>query len=213
MDNTCDQCGAVFHRRADRPGRFCSTACNYASKRTESTCPSCGKNFTRKSSRAGIYCSTSCSPGRPRDESNYLDKVCPGCDKMFTCSKYKETEFCSSQCRTNHCNITQACAYCGEMFTFQRSWPRIHCSRKCYGLSKTLGGKKYYGANWQIQRSRAIVRDDGKCVDCGSDSVNLHVHHLLSLRSFDGDWKLANVLENLVTVCPPCHLTRHGGHY
>jgi 5-methylcytosine-specific restriction endonuclease McrA len=114
--------------------------------------------------------------------------------------------------------IDGICAYCGKGFQFYQSWPRVHCSSFCYGQSKsgTTPGRFYYGPNWQIQRAFAITRDNGKCVDCNADLMNgqtPHVHHIKSLRSFDGDWKAANALGNLVTVCPPCHLKRHGGRY
>lgn len=213
MDSTCEQCGVVFNHRADRERRFCSLTCNYASKRTNHICKSCGVEFSRKSSLPGDYCSVSCSPGRPRDEKNYIEKVCPGCHEKFTCSKYRETTYCSKQCRTKYTNISQACAYCGEKFTYPRSWPRDFCSRKCYGRARTIWDhKRYYGPNWQVQRAFAIVRDGGACVDCGQ-TKDLHVHHMKALRLFHGNWEEANRLDNLVTVCPPCHLVRHDGRY
>jgi HNH endonuclease len=192
--------------------RFCSNVCRYASMRTTRSCKSCGKEFSRKSSEVGDYCSVSCSPGRPRNEKNHITKICPGCRESFSCPRYKETTYCSKSCRTRYSNITQQCGYCGKEFTYPRSWPRDYCSRKCYGRARNLGGRHYYGANWQVQRAFAIVRDQGACADCNSTN-DLHVHHIASLRSFDGNWELANRIDNLVTVCPPCHLKRHGGRY
>ncbi|WP_431731888.1 HNH endonuclease [Bacillus timonensis] len=36
------------------------------------------------------------------------------------------------------------------------------------------------------------------------------MHHIIPFREFDGDWKSANKLSNLVSLCEyPCHRKRH----
>jgi hypothetical protein len=54
-------------------------------------------------------------------------------------------------------------------------------------------------------RTEALKRDDFQCKDCG-DREKLQVHHLLSIE--DGG---TNKLDNLVTLCLPCHIKRHEG--
>lgn len=77
-----------------------------------------------------------------------------------------------------------------------------------------------YGPNWAQQRAAARARDGFRCQSCGAAEVagrQHDVHHRIPLRAFvahaglRGDrpperaWEAANVLENLVTLCPACH--------
>jgi len=63
-----------------------------------------------------------------------------------------------------------------------------------------------YGPNWPVQREQALVRDRRRCQMCGAgaDGGALHVHHKTPFRAFAG-YREANVLSNLVTLCPRCH--------
>lgn len=72
----------------------------------------------------------------------------------------------------------------------------------------------YYGPNWYSQRKKARKRDNYRCQDCGIKEVNygqeLSIHHIKSFKSFNGDWKSANQLTNLISLCEyPCHRKRH----
>jgi len=69
-----------------------------------------------------------------------------------------------------------------------------------------------YGPNWEEQRTRARARDGYRCQACGrrEDGRAHHVHHKTPFRLYfrqygEGAHRLANRLENLVTLCPPCH--------
>lgn len=64
----------------------------------------------------------------------------------------------------------------------------------------------YYGANWTEQRDAARERDGHECQICGhaGDGRALDVHHIQPLRSFDTP-EAANALDNLITLCRPCH--------
>jgi DEAD/DEAH box helicase domain-containing protein len=77
-----------------------------------------------------------------------------------------------------------------------------------------------YGPNWQQQRERAIARDGHRCRTCGSEArpgQGLHVHHIRPFRDYgyvpgkNEDYRLANELENLVTLCPSCHRQAEAG--
>lgn len=71
-----------------------------------------------------------------------------------------------------------------------------------------------YGPNWPRQREKALERDGYICQaeDCQiteerhqeEHGEGLHVHHRTKFRKFD-DYEEANQLENLVTLCRPCH--------
>jgi len=63
-----------------------------------------------------------------------------------------------------------------------------------------------YGPNWPAQRERALARDRHRCQVCGAEEEGgaHHVHHKTPFRAFAG-YREANVLSNLVTLCPRCH--------
>jgi DEAD/DEAH box helicase domain-containing protein len=78
----------------------------------------------------------------------------------------------------------------------------------------------HYGPNWRAQRDAARSRDGYRCQYCGMSEINGQqhdVHHRIPFRAFvaaptlrggllpDEAWQVANVLENLVTLCPACH--------
>jgi len=70
------------------------------------------------------------------------------------------------------------------------------------------GYDRYYGANWQETREKARERDNYCCQDCGIGEeelgVGLHVHHIRPIKEYD-DVEDANTLDNLVSLCQPCH--------
>lgn len=69
------------------------------------------------------------------------------------------------------------------------------------------GGRlEYRGEDWPAQRRAARARDGDTCQRCGHHSRNLPVHHIWPFRLW-ADYRDANVLENLITLCPPCHGT------
>lgn len=128
--------------------------------------------------------------------------------------------------------ITQ-CAFCGSLLERNPSRVgvterKVHfCSKDCrYGwMSNALSGEnsphwkggtiRYYGPNWNRQRQRARKRDNHTCQHCGITRQELgrelHVHHIQSFRSFDylpgenENYRQANRLANLISLCPSCH--------
>lgn len=95
---------------------------------------------------------------------------------------------------------------CGELVHWNEGnhWP-IEVRNK---ISQTLlnghdPAPSYYGADWKIQRTSCLQRDDYMCQQCGS-IYDLEVHHWEPYRfSFD------NSLENLITLCGDCHNEIH----
>ena len=83
-----------------------------------------------------------------------------------------------------------------------------------------------YGANWPAQRDAARARDGYRCQGCGTVEApgrQHDVHHRIPFRAFLADpqlrgglaqefaWQAANVLANLVTLCPACHRRAEAG--
>ena len=63
-----------------------------------------------------------------------------------------------------------------------------------------------YGPNWMNMRRLAVARDKHTCQSCGAieRERSFHVHHKIPFRQFSSAVQ-ANQLDNLVTLCPPCH--------
>jgi 5-methylcytosine-specific restriction endonuclease McrA len=126
--------------------------------------------------------------------------------------------------------VEVACDWCGDRLLRKphkaRDNERHFCDRGCMAEFRTdrigedalawKGGHdtyRYYGPNWDSQRQKALERDGYCCQSCGSVEseldCGLHVHHITPLREFgDGsatDYKIANALENLVSLCAECH--------
>ncbi|MBL8056892.1 MAG: DEAD/DEAH box helicase, partial [Anaerolineales bacterium] len=76
-------------------------------------------------------------------------------------------------------------------------------------------GPNNYGPNWEQQRRAARARDGFRCRQCGRPEVpgerQHDVHHNVPFRSFgyvpgvNENYRPANALENLVTLCHSCH--------
>jgi 5-methylcytosine-specific restriction endonuclease McrA len=79
-----------------------------------------------------------------------------------------------------------------------------------------------YGSNWKAQRKKALERDGYTCQKCGKKAdqrqwwKRIHVHHKRKIRLFYNthtgkiNYKRANRLSNLVTLCKRCHRAADG---
>jgi len=127
--------------------------------------------------------------------------------------------------------VKTSCDYCGD--NIERPPSHISnknfCSKSCYNTflreSDSFSGENHpnwsggytnwYGANWDSQRKKAVIRDQSRCQDCGVSALTLgkelHVHHIRPLKDFKNEyqeptwWERGNRLRNLVTLCPECH--------
>jgi DEAD/DEAH box helicase domain-containing protein len=63
-----------------------------------------------------------------------------------------------------------------------------------------------YGPNWEVQKAQVRSRDGYRCQVCGiAEEGRAHdVHHKIPFRTFSS-YEQANLLHNLVTLCPACH--------
>lgn len=214
----CDNCGKTFEKVtsqiAKTKNHFCCRKCfgewntqNKVGKnhptytRVKRECETCGKLFEVTPSELkkgwGRYCSQECHYNAGR-----TDCTCKQCGQAFTTPKNQVERitgggsFCSKQCR--------------------REWQSIHTPKTpvyvMYGADnpRWLGGRNgWRGDNWRSQSAKARKRDGHKCKICGIDEKKtgrkLHVHHIKPFADFDGDWKQANRLSNLISLCPRCH--------
>lgn len=82
----------------------------------------------------------------------------------------------------------------------------------------TINGNKLVDDWWTLKK-RVLLRDGGKCRQCGrpqgapdpkdpSKKMWLHVHHIRPLTKGG-----TTVMSNLITLCDPCHHTKHRHHF
>ncbi|WP_246946189.1 HNH endonuclease [Bacillus pinisoli] len=173
--------------------------------KVEVNCQECNVEFKVIKSREGTakYCSRLClgkANGR-RGKVDYLKRIevpCTNCGNILAKkpSVVHKWNFCNEKCMGNYYEKSKA--FAGEK---SGTWQG--------------GDIDYYGPNWRSQRRMARKRDNYTCQDCGvSEKIygqELSVHHIKPFRSFDGDWRRANQLSNLISLCEyPCHRRRHG---
>lgn len=119
------------------------------------------------------------------------------------------------------------CEMCDRPIWTMPSRHHKYCSKKCHSLAMSVfeddnnmnsiqtGRKKYYGSNWHSQRRRARNRDNFTCQKCGiteeEDGQELSVHHKTPFVYFETYFE-ANKLENLISICEPCHRKIHSGN-
>jgi len=129
-------------------------------------------------------------------------------------------------------SIPVPCANCGKELIRQpyraNGYKYQFCDMKCLGewRSKNITGENsprwkggdlpgYRGPNWIEQSKAARKRDGYRCQHCGiSEKKNgrkLDVHHIMPFRTFNyipeenENYKQANELSNLITLCRTCH--------
>lgn len=231
----CEYCGKTFMKiiypsrfKTQSSPRFCSSQCrnkarigksiNFSNKPKQiKTCQWCKKSFLDKTSKqTQKYCSTRCFGLARR---RFVTKACKYCGRKFqlppSCS---DRFYCSKECYwadMRSGRIIAQCAYCGKEFQNIPSRQHVYCSRKCRdkalrGENSPLwkGGPRPYGSNWESQVRKVKKRDDHTCQICGYKSGGsqfLDIHHIKPLKEFNGDWEMANQLDNLIALCRKCH--------
>ena len=136
-------------------------------------------------------------------------RICEYCgDKFLTTNKTKI--YCTKKCR-NEKNIERnlgqrkeyinyKCLYCGKHFVSRRP-DRKYCSKECARKYTTLKRCEYF--EWTMLKEYCLEKYDYKCAECGYKD-ELECHHIKPI-SIGG----SNDIENLVILCPKCHLKKH----
>lgn len=205
----CAACGKMVHRApsAVRGAVYCSKKCQDSVGRVIVPCDWCGaeKEMTKweQGRTPNHFCNRECFAAWQKSDKNPQNKqirvTCTMCDQEFmrSPSGYREGKpnFCSKTCADVH-------------------------QKQLRGLNHWNwrgGGKIYYGDNWSEQRRAAVRRDNYRCQRCrrfrGQEGAKLDVHHIKPFKSFgyipgvNENYKEANDLSNLVTLCKSCHTT------
>lgn len=80
------------------------------------------------------------------------------------------------------------------------------CVEKLRDAKMWYGDPNNYGQDWLGVRKKILERDEYRCQSCGAQPKiePLHVHHKIPFKSF-ASAILANLPNNLVTLCQNCH--------
>lgn len=143
--------------------------------------------------------------------------------------------YCSKECKYEQGRVEIECNRCGETVTrpehrvnrYEGEDGRF-CSRDCYLEYRSEGGSRApgyidgrfdapdyytnYNKTFRENREKALERDEYECTVCAMTNTehktefgsSLHVHHVRPIADFEtaGD---AHELDNLTTLCLPCH--------
>lgn len=206
VEKKCANCYQPFN--ADKRTLCCSTECKieYFDTRVELNCIICGKNFKTYKSRIEREASQKCCSEECYRESRRTGKgincYCDNCGKSFykapSLQVKHRNNFCSTECMGTFYSES-------GLFAGENSPSYIGSFEK---------HKKYYGSNWLAQRRKTRSRDNYTCQRCGITEdeygQQLSVHHIVPFVMFK-DYKEANLLDNLLSVCEPCHRKIHSG--
>lgn len=203
---TCEVCGTVFESKHPNR-RFCSNKCSAKvniepAETKQLKCSNCNKVFIRKKSRirgskVGNFCTRKCW-----DEYNSKMKA----EKHHRWNSQKLT------CEVCNTKILR------QLNQLKRN-DKNFCTHECYAKwleensvgenSPTWrgGSPDYRGGNWNKVKKMARERDGYRCQQCGEKEGKeaLDVHHIVPYRFFNGDWRKANRLSNLISLCKRCH--------
>ena len=240
IELVCEHCGRTYEARPCESIRhFCSKECHNKSmeSRVMVICVQCGKEVEKLPSQIhgqeNFFCSHDCQ-GAWSMEHCRVTVPCDWCGKSIERTESKldgaEYHFCDTDCQLawlRRNRVDCVCEQCGQPFSVQPALAdKRFCSAECWWAwsSEHFTGQNnpnwrggpvgYYGSNWSRQTRRARKRDV-TCQICGTpENVNgiaLDVHHIGPFREFDGDWKKANRLSNLICLCRSCHASVDNG--
>lgn len=163
-----------------------------------------------------------------RSERHFCDPTCMG-------RWLSETGALSGENSPRWNRVEVNCDNCGAVLSRIESRALAHnrqfCDESCRGdwMSEHRSGENhplwsggwsgYQGPNWNRQRQRRLEIDGYTCQGCGMGQSThfeeygdgLTVHHLIPRRCFEDnetgefDYRAANSIDNLVTLCRGCH--------
>lgn len=215
----CEHCGKKFEKQwypSRKKHKYCSNECKHADNNKVVQCAYCGKEFTIYNSRTRKYCCKECDIADKRVK----DKECLFCGKRYKPTRPTYVGYCSIQCSANARKATRlhkTCEWCGNEFIVRKGYTNARfCSVICSANGIATRGPDSpnwkggcdgnRGENWERQASKARKRDNYTCQRCGlyQKRPRLPVHHIIRFHDFD-DYRKANQLNNLITLCPSCH--------
>ena len=176
-------------------------------------CLNCNKVFQVYNCRKekAKFCSTECKYEHKRKTGrSFKDCTCKYCGKSFKVERRLKGKYCSEECYHLDTRIREErkCFNCGKVFTLKKSAIQNCCSIECrreYQGKNKIDRTFYHTPEWKKVRIKTLARDDFRCVKCGDENAQLHVHHIKPVAKGGTD-----ELDNLMTLCLKCHRKIHG---
>jgi len=130
--------------------------------------------------------------------------LCRGCGKEI----YRTSKKCKSCAQI--IRKPKVCLCCGTPISYKAKIC-LRCHNRFQDRGKSRERTKFQNSRpWMEVRERCFERDRYQCQRCGRSrgGVVLNAHHIKPWKSHkDGRLKL----ENLITLCKPCHYSVHWG--
>lgn len=164
---------------------------------------------------------------------NFVDKDCVICNYNIKVPEAMSPAIttCCSYCNKVKNSLSRSlgkytlCRVCDKPIWNGPSRAKKTCSKKCGNLANSIfahernlrrveNKPKDYGPNWLFQRKQARKRDKYVCQKCGIHEndygMQLSIHHIKPFVLCE-NYIEANQLQNLISVCEPCHRKIHSG--
>lgn len=231
----CAACGADINKPQNRIDRAVHNFCSHACRGRWMTGLSGENAKHWKPDKPSVSCATCGTPVRPspsrlqRNKHHFCSRECSG--KWKSAHKEEIAWHIPPPCLQPRTPNTK-CAYCQKPLFRDpckfKTTKHFFCGFECRSAWRTEnetgdkawwawkgGCDTYYGPNWKRQAREARKRDGYKCQHCNvaQSDLNclLHVHHIKPFRTFNyvvganENYKKANRLSNLISLCPSCH--------
>jgi len=218
MKANCFYCGKEFDCKGAE--KYCSVDCKKEARKKRDNswnadpkiCPHCKKTFYPKHRNDQIFCSEKCREQNKWElkKKPLEERTCPICEVVFMPTTGKQV-CCSSKCGFRKIYLENPDKHKQRAKEWRQNNPER--ARENDRIKKEHNKERYrqyeidshdklrFGGN----RQKALERDGYKCVVCG-EVEGIGVHH----KDFSGQGDNPNnELDNLMTVCKPCHTEIH----
>ena len=172
-------------------------------------CEVCSSVFKRrKSSKAKNNSCRSCLP-KLRSKNTSVDKLKPDVCVDCLCSVYRGSVRCRKCSYKHRTKADKLCVDCGKKINRKAVGRCLPCHNKKQdkGLSKERT-KFNASSKWAKIRVKCFERDSYTCQYCGEVGGTLNAHHI---KHYATHKRLRLDINNIVTVCVPCHRRIHFG--